>query len=128
MKVFISYAREDRDFARQLAKELEQAGYQAWTHDQVLPGDNFAAKIGEALDTSHAMVVVVTPASMKSPWVRNEIMFATGSPRYENRLLPVVVQPTRNTPPVFDVVESVRAASPKSAVKGIISKLEKVSR
>lgn len=80
MKIFLSHAPEDKELARDLATRLSEHGFDVWFDEwQLMPGDNFAKRIGEALEESDAMVVLVSPAAMKSNWVRGEINFALGS-------------------------------------------------
>lgn len=101
-RVFLSYAQSDRRFAERLAKDLAAAGFAVWSGQDVLPGDNWARKTGEALDESDAMVVIVSPDAAKSEWVRREVEFALGSPRYAGRLIPVVITPTDEMPWILD--------------------------
>ena len=56
-----------------------------------LPGDNWAANVGRALEESEAMVVLLTPAAVDSPYVMHEIEYALGAKNYSNRLVPVLV-------------------------------------
>src|SRR6266446_4006827 len=70
-KVFLSYSAEDRKVARALASRLAEAGFETWDPAAALfPGDNWALRIGQALQESDAMVVLVSPDSMKSESVR----------------------------------------------------------
>lgn len=92
MKVFISYACEDKEIARKLSRSLEEAGFEVWLDENnILPGDNWAEKVSQALKESQAMVVLVSPAAMDSKWVRHEIEFALGAKEYSGRLVPVFV-------------------------------------
>ena len=95
-RVFLSYADSDRPLAKTLAKDLRAAGFAVWTDQEVLPGDNWARKVAEALEKSEAMVVIVSPAAAKSVWVPREVEFALGSPRFAGRLIPVMAKPTRD--------------------------------
>lgn len=99
MQVFLSYSDADRDFARQLASQLSKRGLQVWDPgDQLFPGDNWPLKIGEALQESRAMVVLLSPDSMKSEWVRSEVLYAIGNPNYERKVFSVLVRPTKDIP------------------------------
>jgi hypothetical protein len=99
MQVFISYAPKDWEFARSLSSQLAKRGLQPWlADDQVFPGDNVWSRIGEALETSTAMVVLLSPDSVRSENLRREIEFALGNPNYEGRVFPVVVRPTKGIP------------------------------
>jgi hypothetical protein len=98
-QVFISYARADEDFAKALASQLTKRGLSVWNaDDEVLPGDNIWLRIGEALRKSRAMVVLVSPDSMRSENVRHEIEYALGDPNYAGRVFPVQVRPTDDVP------------------------------
>lgn len=92
MKVFLSYSHEDRDLAHRVAVSLSEAGLTVWDPAiELLPGDPWARKIDQALEESDAMVVLLTPRAIDSPWVRREIEYALGEVRFENKLIPVLV-------------------------------------
>ena len=91
MKVFISHAHENEALAKKLGKALKRAGWDVWDDEQILPGDNWAEKIGQALEESQAMVVLLTGAALSSSNVRWEIDYALGTKRLKNRLIPVLV-------------------------------------
>lgn len=91
MKVFISHAHNDKPLARRLAFELQRAGFDVWHDEMVLPGDNWAHEIGKNLEEAEAMVVLLTPASLNSKTVRDELKYALGAENYSHRLIPVVV-------------------------------------
>jgi hypothetical protein len=98
MQVYISYSPADQELARELASQLSEAGFEPWFDQDLLPGDNLQLENGKALEHSEAMVVLVSPESARSKWVRNEIQFALGSLQYANRLIPVQVRPTSEMP------------------------------
>lgn len=99
MKVFLSYSSEDREVAKELASRLAKAGLGTWDPAEALfPGDNWALRIGKALAESDAMVVLISPQSVKSEWVQHELQYALSAPRYKGRVIPVVVKPTKDIP------------------------------
>lgn len=99
MQVFLSYAPADEEFAKALSSQLTRRGLSVWAADEeILPGDNIWLRIGEALQNSKAMVVLVSPDSMRSEYVRHEIQFALGNANYQGRLFPVRVRPTKDVP------------------------------
>ena len=99
MQIFLSYHHSDEAFAKALASQLTKRGLSVWSPaDEILPGDNVWLRIGEALKKSKAMVVLVSPDSMRSEHVRREIEYALGQPNYEGRLFPVQVRPTGDIP------------------------------
>ncbi len=99
MQVFISYAPKDGEFARSLSTQLAKRGLRVWlADDEIFPGDNVWSRIGEALETSRAMVVLLSPDSVRSENLRREIEFALGNPNYEGRVFPVLVRATKDIP------------------------------
>lgn len=93
MKVFISYPRANMALAKKIVGELDQAGIDVWFDErEILPGDNWAGKIAEALDESDAMVVLLTPdAVQRRGHVQSELNFALGNKAFSGRLIPVLV-------------------------------------
>jgi len=90
MQVFISHSGKDAMIARQLAHRLSEVGLKVWIReDEILPGDNWAKKVGQALEESDLMVVLVTPQAFESEWLREDIQYALTAGRYQGRLIPV---------------------------------------
>jgi len=99
MKVYISHAQADKTAADELAADLRADGFQVVHPDQdVFPGDNWPLKIGRALEESKAMVVLLSPKSVVSPWVQKEIEHAVTSRRFNGRLIPVMLHKTARYP------------------------------
>ena len=92
MKVFISHShkipRWPPGFQGLCAKTVWRSGD---PDADVFPGDNWAEKAARALEESHAVVLLLTPAAVNSPYVRREIEYALGAKRYSNRLIPVAI-------------------------------------
>lgn len=92
MKVFISHAHKDAPLARTVATILRESGLDVWDEEyEIMPGENWAEKISEALRESEAMVVLLTPEALESSNVLWEIGYALGKESYEKRLIPVIV-------------------------------------
>lgn len=71
--VFISYSRKDERFARQLATELSNRGFDVWIDVEDIPaGMKWSSAIQQGLDMANAMVVVISPDSMASNNVEDE--------------------------------------------------------
>ncbi len=99
MKVFLSHAQKDYKLARKLGKRLATAGFAVWiAEDQIVPGDNWAKKLGKALDDSELMVTLLTPGAMASDAVRQNIEYAIGAKRFAYRLFTVFVGPKDEVP------------------------------
>lgn len=100
MKVFISHSNETRNLAKKVSEALKRAGLEAWNYEQeILPGDNWAQKMGQALESSQAMVGLLTPEALDSPTVRSDIEYALGKETFSKRLIPVLVGSEDNISP-----------------------------
>ena len=91
LSVFICHSHTDAPLAARVRDELQLEGFDIRHPDIHLPGDNWAAKAGRALEESDAMVLLWTPAATDSPHVAREIGYALGARNYSNRLVPVAV-------------------------------------
>jgi hypothetical protein len=127
MKVFVSYAGPDRDFALALREQLTNKGHYVWVDDRtVLPGDNWPLEIGRALQNCDSMVVLLSPNSGKSEIQRHEINFALSSDRYSGRVIPVFIGPAKNYPWILDEFPTVHVnANPAAAGRKIGELLRK---
>jgi hypothetical protein len=73
--VFISYARKDgRDFASELRTDFEtEHGLSVWQDVvSMAGGENWWQQIREAIEGVHTMLVVLTPAALESPVIKQE--------------------------------------------------------
>ena len=68
--IFLSYAREDLD--RAVAGALETEGWSVFWDRRIPPGQVFEEYIGERILECRAVVVLWSPASVESQWVRIE--------------------------------------------------------
>jgi hypothetical protein len=74
---FFSYSREDSDFALRLAKDLKAAGANVWIDQlDIEPGQEWDSAIEAAVAGCSRMLLILSPASVTSRNVRNEISFA----------------------------------------------------
>jgi tetratricopeptide (TPR) repeat protein len=77
--VFISYSRKDREFVDRLADELLARGIEVFVDRKALaPGKRWSDELQHAIKVSRTMVVVLSPDSVASTHVKNEIAFAEG--------------------------------------------------
>ena len=70
--VFLSYDREDVEYARPIALALEKAGHSVWWDLHVRSGAQFGKVIEEALKAAEAVVVLWSKQAVESAWVRDE--------------------------------------------------------
>lgn len=125
MKVFLSHAYKDSSLAREIASALKIKGFDVWNaQTEVLPGDNFAEKISDALEESDAMVVLLSPASLESQNVLWEIDYALGNKSYNRRVIPVLIGSEENMsaesiPWILRKLQIIRLPKPEQAEKEI---------
>src|SRR6185437_2984730 len=78
--IFVSYAREDKDFARELHKRLWDSDRVPWQDLRNLRGgDYWQPRIDDGLRSAEALVVVMSPQAIKSQYVTYEWAFALGA-------------------------------------------------
>jgi hypothetical protein len=74
---FISYSRADSEFALKLAQDLKAAGIEVWLDQlDIRPGHEWDDAIEGALTRANRVIMVLSPTSVASRNVRNEIAVA----------------------------------------------------
>ena len=87
---FVSYSRQDLPFAVDLVKSMRGAGVQLWLDlYEIRAGDNWRVAITAAIETSEFFVVVLSPFSVKSGIVLEEIKIAVRSGKV---IIPLLLQ------------------------------------
>lgn len=71
-QVFISYASEDKVFARRMAAAFEARGWSVWWDKHIPPGMDYAKVIESAVEAAQCMVVLWSGHSVSSRWVQIE--------------------------------------------------------
>ena len=75
--VFISYSSQDRDFVQRLAEDLKKRDIPVWFDETELePGDSIIGAIEAGIDKMEFLIVVLSPASVDSGWVTQEVRMA----------------------------------------------------
>jgi hypothetical protein len=68
---------------------------------------------------------LLSPDSVASEWVRREIEFAISLPRFKDRLIPVLVRPTREVPWILqELPQWLETDNPAAAAKRIVGLLK----
>jgi hypothetical protein len=74
---FFSYCREDSDFALRLAGDLKAAGASVWLDQMdIIPGQRWDRAVEDALTNCPRMLVILSPTSVNSTNVMDEVSFA----------------------------------------------------
>ncbi|MEO1287512.1 MAG: toll/interleukin-1 receptor domain-containing protein [Chloroflexota bacterium] len=75
--IFISYSRQDIDFARYTRALLENLGFYVWMDEKRLTvGMDWWDEIEQSIDTCGAFIIIMSPDSRESVFCRNEILRA----------------------------------------------------
>jgi hypothetical protein len=92
--VCISYSRQDGDFAERLARILHLQGISAISDRQIQHGENWESAFRGALDNAEAVVLVMSPDALNSPYVMVEVGAALAS----HKPIIAVLPPNRRLP------------------------------
>ena len=100
--VFISYARADKARVAPLVAAIEAKGWSVWWDPEISPGREFDDEIDTELQAAKAVLVVWTPTSVVSRWVRGEARDAAERNilvpvRFEQARLPIDVRAIHTT-------------------------------
>jgi len=80
---FISHDEEDAVIALEIALGLERAGYTTWCYEiDNVPGQSYLAQIGQAIQESRAVVLLISPQSLRSRQITEEVMLAHESGKH----------------------------------------------
>jgi len=101
---FISYSKNDQEFADLLHSQLQGKGARVWLATENLKiGDRFRAKIDEAIRLYDKLLLVLSKNSVMSPWVGAEVEAAFEKERKQKRS---VLFPIRLDDSVMDTEEA----------------------
>lgn len=94
--VFVSYAGEDKPFARQLVAWLEQAGLDVWFAEEDMRGSaEIQEEIAAVLPQCQHAILVISAAWLDKDWTRWEGDLALENDRQGSRVVPVLRTKTR---------------------------------
>jgi hypothetical protein len=80
--VFISYSHKDTDFVRDLVKPLEAEGFSVWWDHTIPPGKTWDDVIARGIRDAKACIIVWSPNSVISDWVKEEATLAKEGGKY----------------------------------------------
>jgi len=89
-EVFLSHSTRDRRFAERIAQVLRDHGVPVWhSGTNIVGAKQWHDEIGKALQRCDWLVLVLSRHSVKSQWVKRELLYALNDARYDNRIVPV---------------------------------------
>ena len=88
--VFMSYSRKDEAIMLRVVRFLRKQGINVWVdNEKLVPGTPiWEVEIEKAIISAGAVVVLLSPDSKNSPWVRREISYAEDN---EKRIFPILI-------------------------------------
>jgi adenylate cyclase len=100
--VFVSYARSDKARVAPLVAAIEAMGWSVWWDPAIAAGQQFDDQIDTELQAANAVLVIWTPTSVASRWVRGEARDAAERGilvpvRFEDARLPIDVRAIQTT-------------------------------
>lgn len=100
--VFVSYKREDNEIANRVVTALRESGISVWWDDGITPRQAWDTEIEQAISAAATVVVLWSPRSVTSEWVRTEAHYG----KDRGKLVPVMVQPC-TVPIAFTLTQTV---------------------
>jgi len=93
-EVFLSHSSQNLDFVEVLAARIRRHGVPVWySRANIMGAQQWHDEIGAALQRCDWFAVVLSPQSVKSMWVKRELLKALEPRRFENRIIPILFQP-----------------------------------
>jgi hypothetical protein len=102
IRAFLSHSSTDKECARRLADALQQEAIKVWLDERELRiGDSLWDEIGAGIDDSTFLLILISPRSVASTWVRRELNAGLSNEIAAGRkiVLPIVAE--RTELPVF---------------------------
>jgi hypothetical protein len=93
-EVFISHSDQDWQFVTNVVEVLQRHGIAAWySRKNIVGAQQWHGEIGAALQRCDWFAIVLSPNSIKSKWVKRELVFALQEERFENKIVPWLYLP-----------------------------------
>jgi TIR domain len=79
-----------------MAEEMRRHGIPVWySKTNIMGAQEWHDEIGAALQRCNWFVVILSPNALKSPWVKNELLFSLNHHRYRKKIVPVLYKKCR---------------------------------
>src|SRR5579875_3787769 len=90
-EVFTSHSSKNASFIERLRRVVTSRDIKSFVSKTNIRGaQQWHDEIGSALKRCDWFILVLSPQSVRSRWVKNELMYALQSPRYEDRIIPIL--------------------------------------
>ncbi len=89
-EVFLSHASGNRRMASRIADYLRRHGVPVWySKTHLKGGQQWHDEIGKALSRCNSFLLLLSPAAVRSTWVKRELLRALSDSRYEDQIIPL---------------------------------------
>ena len=90
-EVFLSHSDHDRGFVSHLANVIRDHGIPAWySRTDILGAQQWHDEICRALNRCDWFVIILSPNSVESRWVKRELLFALDQSHFAEKIIPVL--------------------------------------
>ncbi len=90
-EVFLSHSSKNHVFASWLKDELHRRGVRAWySKARIVGAQQWHDEIGQALERCDWFLLILSPSSVQSKWVKRELLFALENDQFNKRIIPVI--------------------------------------
>ena len=90
-EAFLSHSSRDRKLANEIAQVLRSHNIPVWySTTNIVGAQQWHDEIGAALNRCDWFILLLSPQSVKSKWVKRELLFALNNDRFEKRIVPVL--------------------------------------
>lgn len=99
--IFLSHNTKDKFFVRELADRLSRMGVKVWIDEaEIKVGDSLTEKIGNAIEKTDFVGVVLSRNSVNSQWVQKELQIALQEEFRKKKVvvLPLLLEPVELPP------------------------------
>lgn len=92
-EVFLSHCSANQASATRVAGTLRNHGVPTWYSDSnILSAQQWHDEIGRALRRCDWFLLMLSPASVGSKWVKMELSYALNHSRYDDHIMPVTIE------------------------------------
>lgn len=93
-ELFLSHSDRDRRFAANLVRALQRHDIRVWfSRRSIVGAQQWHDEIGAALRRCDWFAIILSPNSVRSEWVKHELMFALNHRRFRGRIVPILYRP-----------------------------------
>lgn len=118
MKVWITFAFEDKEFVERLRKHLREADIEVLdVENEILPGDNIVESIYQAISSADIIFVIISKASEERQWFSTELGLIISEIRKNRhkKIIPILKDRQAQIPPFINQYQYLDISESKDA-------------